>query len=99
MNLYQKRIAEIEPAVDPRHIEGLMRVQYGTLDHLSAEEFKREVHLCAERGLEDPESLNGMQRATDFKRRGNRSGPIRDCQIHARNSEDYRGRAQGRRAG
>jgi hypothetical protein len=30
---------------DPRHIEGYMRLQYGTLDHLSREDFKREVEI------------------------------------------------------
>lgn len=31
---------------DPRHIEGYMRLQYGTLDHLSAADFRREVSVC-----------------------------------------------------
>ena len=31
---------------DPRHIESFMRIQYGTLDHLTREDFKREVALC-----------------------------------------------------
>ena len=31
---------------DPRHIEGYMRLQYSTLDHLSLEDFKREIDIC-----------------------------------------------------
>jgi len=30
---------------DPRHIEGFMRLQYGTLDHLTREEFAKECKL------------------------------------------------------
>lgn len=31
---------------DPRHIEGYMRLQYNTLDHLDRDTFKREVETC-----------------------------------------------------
>ena len=34
------------PTHDPRHIEALMRVEYRTLDHLSAADFEREVYVC-----------------------------------------------------
>jgi len=53
MTTYQTRIQEIEPAVNPRHIEGLMRVHYGTLDHLNHDDFKHEVHVCAVIALQD----------------------------------------------
>lgn len=33
---------------DPRHIEALMRLQYSTLDHLTRDDFRREVALCAQ---------------------------------------------------
>jgi hypothetical protein len=46
---------------DPRHIEGFMRLQYSTLDHLSRDDFKREVEiniLCIdEGGTEQAETL------------------------------------------
>jgi hypothetical protein len=31
---------------DPRHIESFMRIQYGTLNHLTREDFEREVKVC-----------------------------------------------------
>lgn len=34
--------------IDPRHIEGYMRLQYGTLGHLSREEVRIEVQICTE---------------------------------------------------
>ena len=33
---------------DPRHIEGFMRLQYGTLDHLTAPQFAHECKLFDE---------------------------------------------------
>lgn len=35
-------------AADPRHIEGYMRLQYGTLDHLTRAQFRAEVQLCVQ---------------------------------------------------
>lgn len=45
---YQKLIKELlgNADYDPRHIEALMRLQYSTLDHLSRDDFRREVALC-----------------------------------------------------
>ncbi|MFL5909460.1 MAG: hypothetical protein ACJ768_02660 [Gaiellaceae bacterium] len=34
------------PDIDPRHVEGFMRLQYGTLSHLDAATFKREAQLA-----------------------------------------------------
>jgi hypothetical protein len=31
---------------DPRHIEAFMRLQYGTLNHLSLDDFEREIEIC-----------------------------------------------------
>lgn len=50
---YQQRIAERlavtgKLGIDPRHIEAYMRLEYGTLDHLSAATFNREVATGAE---------------------------------------------------
>lgn len=42
---YQERIKEIDPTVDPRHVEACMRLQYGTLDHLPDWTFRDEVAL------------------------------------------------------
>ena len=58
MNHYQESIAEIlkemGAVADPRHIEGLMRNQYGCLDHLSHEDFEREVRIGLACIAEDP---------------------------------------------
>lgn len=52
MTHYQVTIKEMlakigRDDIDPRHIEGLMRVGHGTLDGLDRAEFRREVKLCA----------------------------------------------------
>lgn len=48
---YQKTIQRILKVmnrldIDPRHIEGYMRLQYSTLDHLSLQTFIDETKLC-----------------------------------------------------
>jgi hypothetical protein len=40
-------IAKIAPTFDPRHIEGFMRLDHPTLDHLSPDDFAAEVALAA----------------------------------------------------
>lgn len=50
---YARLISPIAPSYDPRHVEAYMRVQHGTLDHLSADAFAAEVAmavLCIEQG-------------------------------------------------
>jgi hypothetical protein len=46
---------------DPRHIEAFLRVHYGTLDHLSMEDFIREMPICIdainEGGVETAEAI------------------------------------------
>lgn len=53
------RIGKI--GVDPRHVEGWMRLEFGTLDHLSKERFRLEVELAVqcieEAGVKDSEEL------------------------------------------
>jgi hypothetical protein len=49
--MYQKSIKQIidqigRPEVDPRHVEGYMRIQHSTLDALSAKKFRSEVIVC-----------------------------------------------------
>ena len=45
---YQAIIAELAPGYDPRHIEACMRLQHGTLDHLTREDFAREAQIGVE---------------------------------------------------
>lgn len=47
MTSYADRIKALAPGYDPRHIEGYMRLQFSTLDHLDAETFAREVEIAA----------------------------------------------------
>lgn len=63
---YQQRIAERlavtgRLGIDPRHIEAFMRLEYGTLDHLSAAAFDREIATgveCVETcGSDEAEAL------------------------------------------
>lgn len=58
---YAARIRTIDKTHDPRHIEGFMRLQYSTLDHLDKATFRREVQIAAacidEGGVEGAEQL------------------------------------------
>lgn len=44
--MYQTRILKLVPLYDPRQIEAMMRVEYGTLDHLTADRFAHEVEIA-----------------------------------------------------
>ena len=63
---YQSLIAEDlnrlnRTDIDPRHVEAYMRLQHGTLDHLSKNQFIEETKICIacidEEGIEDAELL------------------------------------------
>jgi hypothetical protein len=43
---YRQQIQQIAPTYDPRHIEGYMRSEHGTLDHLSSRRFNTEVRIA-----------------------------------------------------
>lgn len=43
MKGYAATIAEMAPGYDAGQIEAWMRLEFGTLDHLSREQFEREV--------------------------------------------------------
>jgi pyrroloquinoline quinone (PQQ) biosynthesis protein C len=47
-SLYRRTILEFAPDSNPNHIEAWMRLKYGTLDHLSREEFQEEVQVAVE---------------------------------------------------
>jgi len=53
MSFYQQSIREDlakigKIGIDPRHIEGYMRLEHGTLDALSVGQFLHEVKICSE---------------------------------------------------
>ena len=68
---YQKTIAELDPTINPVGVEACMRLQYGTLDHLSHEEFKDEIAIARGCEKEEPGFLRqtaesyGMEREFD----------------------------------
>ena len=50
MNYYQEEISKIlgktnHAEIDPRHVEGYMRLEHSTLDGLSSAQFKKEVFI------------------------------------------------------
>lgn len=55
--MYQKSIQRLDPNVNPRLVEGFMRLQYGTLDHLTTNDFKREIELFKIALLRDGEEV------------------------------------------
>ncbi len=61
MKGYQQRIAELAPDLNPRFVEGLMRLEHGTLDGLSVAQFKEEIVIAraciAEASTEELEKL------------------------------------------
>jgi hypothetical protein len=46
-SLYQQRIQQVVPNCDPRPVEAVMRLDFGTLDHLGTERFAHEARLAA----------------------------------------------------
>lgn len=47
-SLYRDAILKLAPEYDPRHVEAYIRLEHGTLDALSREQFSREVRIsCA----------------------------------------------------
>ncbi len=43
---YTTKILTLAPLHDPRHVEAFMRLEYGTLDALGPEHFRREVNMA-----------------------------------------------------
>ena len=43
--MYQKIIAQIDPTVDARLVEGYIRLGHSTLNHLSRSDFAKEIDL------------------------------------------------------
>ena len=51
---YQQLIQELDSTVNPAGVEAAMRLQYGTLDHLSKEAFKQEIGIAKACEKESP---------------------------------------------
>lgn len=39
-------------SIDPRHIEGFIRLKYSTLDHLSSDDFRADLRIAADCTIE-----------------------------------------------
>jgi hypothetical protein len=48
MSLYQGTIKKIAPKCNARYIEAWLRLEFGTLDHLSPSRFRKEVKMAVE---------------------------------------------------
>ena len=57
---YAKTIRKVDPTVNPIGVEASMRLQYGTLDHLSRGVFRGEIELAKACEREEP----GFMRST-----------------------------------
>lgn len=53
MTRYQARLAALVPGIDPRWIEGYMRLEHPTLDNLSPVRFAHEAALASECAAHD----------------------------------------------
>lgn len=51
---YQTSIHELDAKINPAGVEASMRAQYGTLDHLSAQDFKQEIGIAKELERQQP---------------------------------------------
>ena len=56
MTIYQKIIQSIDPSVNARHVEGFMRLEYGTLSHLSRQKIAREIKMFKATASQEMES-------------------------------------------
>ncbi len=57
---YTDQIQKLAPMYDWRHIEAYMRIEHGTLDHLTPRRFASEVAFCkqcVDMSIEDAEKL------------------------------------------
>jgi hypothetical protein len=61
MSFYQAKIKRHYPDSDPRHVEAYMRLEHGTLDHLTPKQFRTAAALAItciiEGGIDAAEKL------------------------------------------
>lgn len=48
MSYYAETFKKLQPDFDPRHIEGFVRLEYSTLDHLPLSTLRREAKIAAD---------------------------------------------------
>jgi hypothetical protein len=57
---YQATIHDLDPTVNPAGVEASMRLQFGTLDHLSRDDFRREIGIAKACEAEEPGYLEAV---------------------------------------
>ena len=60
---YAERIQKLAPKYDPRHVEAYLRLEYGTLDHLSPATFTKEVRIACQCIDADPDQAEQLARS------------------------------------
>ena len=78
-NYYQDLVHQLDPAINPAGVEASMRLQYGTLDHLTRQTFAAEIKLARHCQEQDPDFLRSLAAsydlAADFCHWAQRLGP------------------------
>lgn len=59
-SMYAEIFRELQPRHDPRLIEAVVRLQYGTLDHLDRTTLREEAAVAAEFIEIDPAAAEGL---------------------------------------
>ena len=79
-NYYQDLIHQLDPKINPAGVEASMRLQFGTLDHRSREDFVAEIQIARECQEQDPDYLHGLAQsfglAADFDRWAAQLSPV-----------------------
>ena len=60
MSYYQRAIHGMDPTINAAGVEASMRLQFGTLDHLSNAEFRKEIRIARACEKEQPGYLKGV---------------------------------------
>ena len=71
-NYCQNLIHQLEPTINPAGVEASMRLQFGTLDHLSKADFIAEIEIARVCQEQDPDYLHDVAQSfglsADFDR-------------------------------
>ena len=62
-SFYTRSIREIDESVNAVGVEAFLRLEYGTLDHLSREDVAREIELAKQAVGEEPGALRLFARS------------------------------------
>jgi CRP-like cAMP-binding protein len=63
----ENQAAELDVAIDPRHVEAWMRSDHGTLNHLPVSEFRKYCEWVAQLGAMDIAMLESTARCLKIR--------------------------------